>query len=241
MMRNNEVKLKCLVVEDDASSQYLIIKFIESSDSLELISCVGNASEAKNVLSSQEVDLLFLDINLPGISGIELLESLQTHPPVIFTTAYPNFAIDSFNFNVIDYLLKPITQERFNKSVRRAIDKNFVDISKQPQVSTGSDNTIDIPLGCDSIKVNINTIRYFQSWGNYVKVFTTKEMILASISTKGLIEMLPSSLFIRVHKSYTINKNFVTSRNKDEIIMASTVIPVGISYRQSVKSIFQNF
>lgn len=237
-MGNKEIKLKCLVVEDERPAQWVLMHFIEITDFLELITCVSDAREAKQIIESQKVDLLFLDINLPGISGIELLNSLDEQPPVIFTTAYASYAAVSFDYNVIDYLLKPISQEHFDRAVKRAMDKKNAEIAKIPLESDIFPALIDIPIGVDSVQVDINLIIYLQSWGNYVKVFTTEKMILASISTQGLLEMLPPSRFIRVHKSFTINRDYVTSRNNKELVVASNVIPVGISYRQSIQNIF---
>lgn len=237
-MGNKEIKLKCLVVEDERPAQWVLMHFIEITDFLELITCVSDAREAKQIIESQKVDLLFLDINLPGISGIELLNSLEEQPPVIFTTAYASYAAVSFDYNVIDYLLKPISQEHFDRAVKRAMDKKNAEIAKIPLESDIFPALIDIPIGVDSVQVDINLIIYLQSWGNYVKVFTTEKMILASISTQGLLEMLPPSRFIRVHKSFTINRDYVTSRNNKELVVASNVIPVGISYRQSIQNIF---
>jgi len=237
-MVNKEIKLRCLVVEDEHPAQWVLMHFIEITDFLELITCVSDAREAKQILESQEVDLLFLDINLPGISGIELLNSLEVQPPVIFTTAYASYAAVSFDYNVIDYLLKPISQEHFDRAVKRAMDKKNAENAKIPLESEIFPSLIDVPIGVDSVQVDVNSIIYLQSWGNYVKVFTTEKMILASISTQGLLEMLPPSRFIRVHKSFTINRDYVTSRNNKEIVVASNVIPVGISYRQSILNIF---
>lgn len=237
-MGNKEIKLKCLVVEDERPAQWVLMHFIEITDFLELITCVSDAREAKQIIESQKVDLLFLDINLPGISGIELLNSLEEQPPVIFTTAYASYAAVSFDYNVIDYLLKPISQEHFDRAVKRAMDKKNAEIAKIPLESDIFPALIDVPIGVDSVQVDINAIIYLQSWGNYVKVFTTEKMILASISTQGLLEMLPPSRFIRVHKSFTINRDYVTSRNNKELVVASNVIPVGISYRQSIQNIF---
>lgn len=235
-MTKKEIKLRCLVVEDDAPSQCLIKHFIQLSESLELMHCVDDARKAKHILSSNQIDLLFLDINLPGLSGIELLETIDSHPPVIFTTAYPNYALDSFNFNVVDYLLKPISEDRFNRAVQRALEKRNSDSIKIQHEFENIPTFINIPIGIDSVEVDINAIIYLQSWGNYVKIFTTEKMILAYITTQALLEMLPSSRFFRVHKSFTINKSYITSKNRNEIIVVSTPIPIGISYRQSVLS-----
>lgn len=239
-MNSKELKIKCLVIEDDTTSQCLMQHLIEQTTILELISCVGNAQDAKQILDTHRIDLLFLDINLPGISGIDLLNSLQNHPPVIFTTADVSYAADSFNYNVVDYLLKPITHEHFNRAVQRALEKRMAHFAELAKLDPECPNLIEIPIGCDSLKVKLNTIIYLQSWGNYVKVFTTEKMILATISTQGLIDILPASRFVRVHKSFTINKSFVTSRNHKQLVVACTAIPIGISYRQSIQSIFKN-
>jgi len=191
-------------------------------------------------LDNQSIDLLFLDINLPGISGIEFLDSLENQPPVIFTTAYAAYAAVSFEYNVIDYLLKPITEDHFNRAVQRAVNKQFAENSKQPIMEAELLGSVDIPIGSDSVPIEVNKITYLQSWGNYVKVFTTEKMVLASISTQGLLDILPHNKFIRVHKSFTINRDFVTSLNQKEIVITSNVIPIGISYRQSVHTIFNN-
>lgn len=165
-----------------------------------------------------------------------MLETIDSHPPVIFTTAYPNYALDSFNFNVVDYLLKPISEDRFNRAVQRALEKRNSDSIKIQHEYENIPTFINIPIGIDSVEVDINAIIYLQSWGNYVKIFTTEKMILAYITTQALLEMLPSSRFFRVHKSFTINKSYITSKNRNEIIVVSTPIPIGISYRQSVLS-----
>lgn len=235
-MTKKEMKLKCLVVEDDSPSQFLIKYLINHTDSLELTFCVEDAYKAKQILGSNQIDLLFLDINLPGFNGIELLESIGYQPPVIFTTAYPNYALDSFNFNVVDYLLKPISEDRFKRAVQRALEKRNSDSIKIQHEFENIPTFINIPIGIDSVEVDINAIIYLQSWGNYVKIFTTEKMILAYITTQALLEMLPSSRFFRVHKSFTINKSYITSKNRNEIIVVSTPIPIGISYRQSVLS-----
>jgi DNA-binding LytR/AlgR family response regulator len=229
-----EIKLKCLIVEDEQPAQWVLKYFIDQNEFLELFAIASDANEAKQIIENQNIDLLFLDINLPGVSGIEFLNSLPIQPPVIFTTAYAAYAAVSFEYNVIDYLLKPITEDHFKRAVQRAIDKKHAETAKLPNSQQEVLTTVEIPLGSESVQADINDIIYLQSWGNYVKVFTKRQMILASISTQGLLEMLPSSKFVRVHKSFTINKDYVTSWNQKEIVVISNVIPVGISYRQSI-------
>ncbi len=229
-------KLKCLVVEDEQPAQWVLKFFIEQNEFLDLLAIASDAKEAKEIIEKNDIDLLFLDINLPGISGIDFLNSLSSQPPVIFTTAYAAYAAVSFEYNVIDYLLKPITEDHFKRAVQRAIDKMNAELIKNPLPITEIPTSIDIPIGSESVTANINDIIYLQSWGNYVKVFTHTQMILASISTQGLLDMLPSSKFIRVHKSFTINKDYVTSWNQKEVVVISNVIPIGISYRQSIQN-----
>ena len=240
MNKTREIKLRCLIVEDEQPAQWVLKHFIEQSDFLVLSAIANDAKEAIEILDNQSIDLLFLDINLPGISGIEFLDSLENQPPVIFTTAYAAYAAVSFEYNVIDYLLKPITEDHFNRAVQRAVNKQFAENSKQPIMEAELLGSFEIPIGSDSVPIEVNKITYLQSWGNYVKVFTTEKMVLASISTQGLLDILPHNKFIRVHKSFTINRDFVTSLNQKEIVITSNVIPIGISYRQSVHTIFNN-
>lgn len=236
MNQTREKKLKCLVVEDEQPAQWVLRHFIEQSQELELVALVYDAKNAREILEYQNIDLLFLDINLPGISGIEFLNTLEKQPPVIFTTAYAAYAAVSFEYNVIDYLLKPITEEHFNRAVQRALDKIYLKTIKEPSQDSKYSSIIDVPIGSETIKIETNQITYLQSWGNYVKIFTTEKMILASISTQGLLELLPGDKFIRIHKSFTINRDFITSWNQKEVIVLTNVIPIGISYRQSIQS-----
>lgn len=236
MNQTREKKLKCLVVEDEQPAQWVLRHFIEQSQELDLVALVYDAKNAREILEYQNIDLLFLDINLPGISGIEFLNTLEKQPPVIFTTAYAAYAAVSFEYNVIDYLLKPITEEHFNRAVQRALDKIYLKTIKEPSQDSKYSSIIDVPIGSETIKIETNQITYLQSWGNYVKIFTTEKMILASISTQGLLELLPGDKFIRIHKSFTINRDFITSWNQKEVIVLTNVIPIGISYRQSIQS-----
>lgn len=236
MNQTREKRLKCLVVEDEQPAQWVLRHFIEQSQELDLVALVYDAKNAREILEYQNIDLLFLDINLPGISGIEFLNTLEKQPPVIFTTAYAAYAAVSFEYNVIDYLLKPITEEYFNRAVQRALDKIYLKTIKEPSQDSKYSSIIDVPIGSETIKIETNQITYLQSWGNYVKIFTTEKMILASISTQGLLELLPGDKFIRIHKSFTINRDFITSWNQKEVVVLTNVIPIGISYRQSIQS-----
>lgn len=236
MNQTREKKLKCLVVEDEQPAQWVLRHFIEQSQELDLVALVYDAKNAREILEYQNIDLLFLDINLPGISGIEFLNTLEKQPPVIFTTAYAAYAAVSFEYNVIDYLLKPITEEHFNRAIQRALDKIYLKTIKEPSQDSKYSSIIDVPIGSETIKIETNQITYLQSWGNYVKIFTTEKMILASISTQGLLELLPGDKFIRIHKSFTINRDFITSWNQKEVVVLTNVIPIGISYRQSIQS-----
>lgn len=241
MNYSRDKKLKCLVVEDEQPAQWVLRHFIEQSPFLELIAVVYDSKNAKEIIDFQNIDLLFLDINLPGLSGIEFLNTLTKQPPVIFTTAYAAYAAVSFDYNVIDYLLKPITEEHFNRAVQRAIDKFLLDNVKTPEIDLQYSSIIDIPIGSESVPIETNAITYLQSWGNYVKIFTTEKMVLASISTQKLLDMLPSNKFIRVHKSFTVNKIHISSWNQKEIVIGTNTIPIGISYRQSIHSILNHY
>ncbi len=227
-------KLRCLVVDDEQPAQWALSNFINQTESLVLIGCAYDGPEASRVLKESEVDLLFLDINLPGMSGLEMLNTLENQPMVIFTTAFSSYAINSFDYNVVDYLVKPISRELFDRAVRRALAR--VGSGELIRDNEESDKTklIEINTGGDFENIEAERIMYIQSYGNYVKVFTTGRMILGTSTTHKMFSVLPKSLFIRIHKSYIVNKDYIGTYNNSAIMVGKEKLPIGISYRQSV-------
>lgn len=229
-------KLNCLVVDDEQPAQWVLSDFINQTAALHLVACVYDGKEAFSILQNREIDLLFLDINLPGMGGLDVLNSLEKQPMVIFTTAFSSYALDSFQYNVVDYLVKPISRELFDRAVNRALER----FGSAGMLTSGAETDrlkmIEINTGGDFETIEAGKIRYIQSYGNYVKVFTPDRMILGTSTTHKMLSVLPKSLFIRIHKSYIVNREYINSSSSSTVVVGDEKLPVGISYRQSVVS-----
>jgi DNA-binding LytR/AlgR family response regulator len=220
---------KCIIVDDEPAAHYVLVNYISQNPLLELTYQCYNAIEALNILRSNTIDLMFLDIDMPEISGLELLQTLKNIPRTILTTAYSEFALESYEYGVIDYLLKPIYYPRFVKSIERFLAMDVVD---KPETTAGK----SIAVKVDSVVIDlpVNDILYAQSYGNYVKIFTPDKSHLASITTNQLESMLPQDHFVRVHKSYIVAVGKIEQVERDNIILNNEKIPIGITYRRNL-------
>jgi|LakMenEpi03Aug12_release.lakeMendotaPanAssembly.Ray.scaffolds.fasta_scaffold237753_2 DNA-binding LytR/AlgR family response regulator len=229
------MKVKTLIVDDEPMARGVIRKHTGHFDMFEIIAECQNAIETINILNTQEIDLIFLDINMPQITGLELLSSLKNPPLVVITTAYSEFGVKSYEYsNIIDYLLKPITFERFIKTVDK-IKTKFKNTLEEKQVSSLVSEEIKFKSNKTTVQLMPEKIFYLQAFGNYVKVFVQKRgMILVQQKLQDFEDQLPSEIFIRCHKSYIVNKNHITRLLKNEIEIQNTTIPIGITYRQNL-------
>lgn len=220
---------KCIIVDDEPAAHYVLVNYINQNPLLELTYQCYNAIEALNILRSNTIALMFLDIDMPEISGLELLQTLKNIPRTILTTAYSEFALESYEYGVIDYLLKPIYYPRFVKSIERFL---AMDTVEKPETTAGKSITVKV----DSVVIElpVNDILYAQSYGNYVKIFTADKSLLASITTNQLESMLPQDHFVRVHKSYIVAVGKIAQVERDNIILNNEKIPVGITYRRNL-------
>ncbi|HNY62733.1 MAG TPA: LytTR family DNA-binding domain-containing protein [Bacteroidales bacterium] len=238
MLVNNST-LEAVLVEDDESAQQVVHKLLSDYPRVELVEVFPNSKEALQFLDEHPVDLLFLAINLPDINGFQLLERLDKDYPVIFTTVDINHAISSFEYNVIDFLQKPINSDHFERAVNRAIQRLSLHNCGENH-KRSCPLRINLPIGACGMPIEIDRILFIQSWGNYVKIHMEDEAMIVSLSTQKVLEMLPSSQFVRVHRSYIVNKDWVRSCNTKELIIdcdsvEMNTIPIGVSYRQSIR------
>ena len=241
MTTSNEDKLVCLVVDDEQPAQWILTSYIQKTEKLELSDCVFDATEALQILKTKNIDLLFLDINLPGLSGLDLLDTLEIQPMVIFTTAYAAYALNSFDYNVVDYLVKPITRQHFDRAVGRAFDRARLQEVGHSERESFQSVAIDLNLGGSFETIDSKDIIYLQSYGNYVKVFLENDrMILATSTTHQLMSQLPSLSFIRIHKSYIVNRKFINAFSNNFVMALKEKLPIGISYRQAVLSAMES-
>jgi DNA-binding LytR/AlgR family response regulator len=225
--------LKCLIIEDEKLAQDILIKYISLLPDLILINCCNNASEAISFLHSNKPDLIFLDINMPELSGIEFLKTLINPPLVIITTAYSQYAVEGYEYAVCDYLLKPIRYERFLKAINKAIELNKsnniesnLTIPVKDFFTVKEDNYLQ--------KIYYADVLYIQASGNYVKFFLrTDKVILIRATLSEIEKQLPISIFIRVHKSFIVAVNLL-NRSKNQIDINGTFIPIGTTFRNEV-------
>jgi DNA-binding LytR/AlgR family response regulator len=224
--------IHCVIIEDEPLAQNILKKYVANHPVLKLAAVCNNATEAQAVLLSQNIELLFLDINLPKLSGINFLKTLPHPPLVIFTTAYPEYAVEGFELDAVDYLLKPFSFERFLKAVNKAIEKiNKKEISLQT-----SSAFIFLKADKKVHKVNPDDILYIEASGDYIKVMTENGQYVVNDTLKNLLEELPAAQFIRVHKSYIISKNKIKFFEGNYIKVGNIDIPIGNSYKEEISA-----
>ena len=230
--------MKCVVIDDEPFALELIKDYIKKTPFLELEQSFSNPFKALAFLTSEHVDLIFLDINMPELTGIQLLKSLYSSPKVIFTTAYPEFAAESYEYNAIDYLLKPIKYERFLKSVNKAINLMKTSVSDNILTETQTDKTdyIYIKSGTRLVKVKISDILYIEGAGNYMTFHTSEKRILSLLTMQEALDLLPKGMFIRIHKSYLVSLNNIEAIEKNDVIIKGIPVPIGITYREQFLS-----
>jgi DNA-binding LytR/AlgR family response regulator len=222
---------KCIIIDDEPIAIKVIIDHLENFNNVECLRGFTKAVDALEVLNKEKIDLLFLDINMPGISGVEFLKSLHTPPKVIFTTAYRNFAVDAFELDALDYLVKPISFERFLK----AMNKFFAAMQQQGQPQPSQDQKKEyIILKADkkNHKISLDDILYIESLDNYIKVHTTETSIICYERLSGIEKELPESDFIRIHRSYIINLNKVDVFTASYLEIGDKNFTIGRNYKE---------
>jgi DNA-binding LytR/AlgR family response regulator len=221
-------KISCIIVEDEPLAAKILSEYIALVPFLELKGAFKDAIVATDYLREKSVDLIFLDIHLPKVKGLVFLKML-THPPsVIITTAYHQYAVDGFNLNVTDYLLKPFEFERFLMAVNKVAKSLKRDAAN---VDTPKKDYLFVNVQKKKVKIFFSEILYLESQREYVKIVTFKKEFLPKISTHEIEALLPSDLFKRVHRSFIVSIRKIDSYTSDEVEINSVVIPVGRDYR----------
>jgi DNA-binding LytR/AlgR family response regulator len=209
-----------MIVEDEPISQELLQSYIAQVRELELVSTCGNAMEAATQLRKQPVDLLFLDISMPGMSGTAFYSSLVDPPPVIFTTAYPEFAVNGFELNAIDYLVKPFAIERFMKAVNKFFQRDAARVSY-----------ILVQVDKKTYKLELSDIAFIEAMGDYVKIRVGEATMIVHQTLNRMMEQLPGGDFARIHKSYIISLRHLSHIEGNIAHLAGHQIPIGQTYR----------
>ena len=223
--------MNCVIIDDESLSREGLKGYIEKIPYLNLTGECENALQASEVLGKQPVDLIFLDIQMPYLSGIDFLKNLQRPPLVIFHTAFPNYAIESYQLDVIDYLVKPINFERFFKAVQKA--KEYYDL-KNGITAPGAQSFVFLKCEQRYEKIVFNAILYIASMQNYAVIYTDRQKYIVLLSLKAIEEKLPKDQFLRIHKSYIVALDKISSVKGNAVYVANKLIPCGKQHRAAL-------
>jgi len=237
------MNIRCLIIDDEPLAQRVIERYAGNVPFIEIIQKCNSAIEAIDILHKQEVDLLFLDINMPRLNGLDFLKILKKPPLVIITTAYAEFAIQGYELDVVDYLMKPFAFDRFYKAVQKAEEllkgrEQRQKISKEPDKE--EDTFIFIKSGKKTYKVNLDEILYIEALGDYVKIFTTEKMIVSYQSLKNIETLLPSGSFPRIHKSFIIALSRIDLIEGNHVKIKDRLIPIGTNFKSDFEKLIRS-
>lgn len=237
--------LKCIIVDDEALARQVVRTYLEDLPEYEIIAECKNALEAMNILSSESIDLMFLDINMPKLSGLSFLKTLSNPPLVIITTAYKEYALEGYELDVVDYLNKPFSFERFLKALSKVKDRiskpeSSVEKEESRQESHSKIDFVFIKADKKTYKLSFDEILYIEALGDYVKIYTTNEIIVSYITLKKLEQILPYELFPRIHKSYIISLSKIKSIEGNMVNIENKKITIGASYRKNFFKLIQS-
>jgi len=253
-MDNTLQPIRCVVVDDEPLAREVLVRFVGREPSLRLTGECGNAVEALSLLRQQPVDLLFLDIQMPELLGTDLIRILRNPPKIILTTAYPEFALEGYELDVVDYLLKPIQFERFLKAVHKAsllIGVGSVAASSAAGSAAAGFGTAGAAAAAERagdpaegwlyfrtdrkmVKVMLEDILYIEGMKNYIKILTTHGLVITKHSMAAVEAMLPASGFLRTHRSYIVSQSKISSYTGDSVGIGKVEIPIGKLYKEGV-------
>ncbi|WP_108804189.1 LytTR family DNA-binding domain-containing protein [Aquimarina sp. Aq107] len=225
--------LQCLIADDEPIARQIIESYIKEIPYLEVVNTCKNAFEVMEFLQDNTVDLLFLDINMPKLSGISLLKTIRHKPHVIITTAYPEYAVEGFELSVTDYLLKPFSLERFLQAVLKVQQQTSPIQDTVVVEKEKSAKSVYVKSDKKIIKLDLETINYIEAYGNYIKIYTN-QMILTPLTLSDFLEKL-SDNFVRIHKSYVVNFNKLKLIDGNQIVLQNdSKLPISKSYRKLI-------
>jgi len=232
------MKIKCLIIDDEPLAQRIIEKYCKDISTLEIIEKCKSAFEAMELLYNKQIDLIFLDINMPKMSGIDFLKSLKNPPLVIFTTAYREYALESYDLDVIDYLKKPFSFERFFKAIQKVQEKikskntQRLEINSTTQTSN-EDKFIFVKSDKKIRKLNFSDILYVEALGDYIKIYIKNSNLVIYNTLKNIEKLLPENKFKRIHKSYIISIDKIKTIEGNRIFINNFEVPIGKNYKKS--------
>ena len=228
--------MRCIIVDDEQLARDVLEMYVTNNPDLQLVGICKNAREALNILESQTIDVMFLDIQMPDVSGMNLVKSLENHPLIVFTTAYKDYALEGYEVSAIDYLLKPISPERFDKAVEKV--KTIIEL--QQNASNDDEDYMFVRADYQDVKIKFSDIQYVEGLKDYVKIVLPEKKIITLMNIKGILEKLPKDRFVRVHKSYIVALDKIQSAKGRSLVIADKEVPIGLTFRDDFKKRFKN-
>lgn len=223
------MKFNCLIVDDEPMARKLIVSHASKIEGLEIVGECSNALEAINQLRSKSIDLIFLDIQMPELSGLDFIKTLKNPPAIILTTAHRDFAIEAFDLNVMDYLLKPISFERFLKSVNKFFDREM----RNSNLPNDPEGFIYLKAERKAHKITLNEILYIESLDDYVKVFLKNKTLITRENISMLEQKLPNTQFVRIHRSFIIAVSAIAAITAESVQIGEKELPFGRAFKKS--------
>lgn len=234
-------KYQCLIIDDEITAREILETHLKKIDTLEIVGSCKNALEAFSLINTQKIDLIFLDINMPEISGLSFAKSINKNIKVIFTTAYREYALDGFDLQAVDYLLKPISFERFLQAINKFLGENNYPFTSETKESYMENNDfIFVKSERKMIKIDFDSILYIESLSDYLKIYLTDKTILTRETISNIEAKLPTHTFLRIHRSYLISIANITSFTNEYIEIENKALPISRSYRKSVLEKLEN-
>jgi len=229
-------QLKCLIIDDEPLAQDVIENYVKNFSFIELVAKCDHAISALDWIKKQKIDLIFLDISMPFISGIDFIKTMKNAPKIIITTAHKEFAIESFELNVLDYLLKPVSFERFLKAISKLENPDYENV--KPQDLPG-DSFIYVKSEKRNLKILLNEILFIESLKDYIKIHTTNKTIITQVPISEIEQRLPDG-FLRVHRSFIVAKDKITAYTQHDLEIGKQQIPIGRSYKSIVNTYWKD-
>lgn len=228
-----------LIVDDEEPARLLLSKYVEKIPSLTLAGTCSNAIAAKEIITTQSIDILLLDIQMDDITGLDLLRMLKTKPATILTTAYSEYALDSYELDVVDYLVKPIVFERFFRAIGKAIDSQQLSQPKPTMSNAEEKPFLFVKTDSKVIKLHFNEVLYFESYGEYVKVHTSDKILLSSHTMTHIEANLPSTTFFRIHRSYLVNLDKIEELEGNRIRIGQQTLPISKRQKEAFLNVLK--
>lgn len=228
----DKLSIKYIVIEDEPLARRGLVKLLKGYDFLECLGMYGNTEDARMVMEEQPLDLIFLDINLPEESGWDFAQFIPAHIQIIFTTAYPNYALESYELNALDYLLKPIAEDRLKKALDKAVNHFQQKVPEKGAVSPT--DHIFVKADRKLFRLELNEIQYIEAMKDYVMIHTKDKKLMVAMNIKTIFNQLPNTDFVRINKSFVVNLNKVESVDNHWVTIAGFEMPLGASFKDDL-------